>query len=150
MLKRKFKYLSSTIVIALCVVPLCVVAKSISDGTKQSERGDLVIDHVACTLEDGRYLLVHPIPNNYSRYSWQADIGQGESMIKLRRGSYDYVEDGNVKMDYLFTRGGLKYQIHFDYDSFRENRSKGYIIIRNRNRIISRIHCKTTPKFWVE
>ncbi len=71
-------------------------------------------------------------------------------MIKLRRGSYDYVEDGNVKMDYLFTQGGLKYQIHFDYDSFCENRSKGYIIIRNRNRIISRIHCKTTPKFWVE
>ena len=150
MLKQGFKYLSSTILLTLCTISLCSAARGISNSTEQSERGDLIIDHVACTLADGRHLLVHPTPKDYSTHPWQADIGQGASMIRLRRGFYNYVEDGNTKMDYRFTQGRLKYRIHFDYDSFREDRSKGYIIIRNGNRIISHIPCKTVPKFWAE
>ena len=126
MLKQGFKYLSSTILLTLCTVSLCSAARGISNSTEQSERGDLIIDHVACILADGA------------------------SMIRLRRGFYDYVEDGNTRMDYRFTQGRLKYRIHFDYDSFREDRSKGYIIIRSGNRILSHIPCNTVPKFWAE
>ena len=53
-------------------------------------------------------------------------------------------------MNYQFVRGRLKYHIRFDYNSFREELSKGYIIIRNQSGIVSRIQCKTTPKFWVD
>ena len=150
MITKKYNYWCNMVLASMCSISLCAYAKEVSTNTAQSEQGDLVIDHISCTLADGRKLLVHQDPKDQSNYPWRATIGQGVSSIKLQNGSYRYVEDGHIKMNYQFVRGRLKYHIRFDYNSFREELSKGYIIIRNQSGIVSRIQCKTTPKFWVD